>query len=113
VQSNGYKAVYKYAKVSPKKVMPVLSMMRKQKVDDAVKLLTFDATKASKMVLKTLKSALANARNRGMDENLIVVSATADTAPTVKRGRPGSRSHFSRLLKRSTHITVCVDKEGK
>ena len=107
--NNGVRSVYKYARISPKKVMPVLNMVRGKKVDDAVNFLTFDPTKASKMILKTLNSAVANARQKNAVDNLYVEKAVADTAPTAKRGRPGSRSHYSRILKRSSHITVVVN----
>ncbi len=107
-QSNT-RSVYKYARISPKKVMPVLTMVRGKKVADAVNFLTFDTTKAAKMILKTLKSAVANASQKGVsEEQLVVQKATADTAPTAKRGQPGSRSHYSRILKRSSHITMEV-----
>jgi len=114
VQSSYARSVYKYAKISPKKVMPVLNMVRGKKVVDAVNFLTFDPTKASKMILKTLNSAVANARQKNIVNDLYVGKAVADTAPTAKRGRPGSRSHYSKILKRSSHITVVVNsKEGK
>lgn len=114
-QQNNAKSVYNYARISPKKVMPVLNMVRGKKVSDAVTFLTFDSTKASKMILKTLNSAVANARQKGItNEVLMVQKATADTAPTAKRGHPGSRSHYSKILKRGAHITVEVSaKEGK
>ena len=92
--------------------MPVLTVVRGRKVNDAVNFLTFDPTKASKMILKTLNSAVANARQGGENENtLIVEKAVADTAPTAKRGRPGSRSHYKRILKRSSHITMVVSSK--
>lgn len=108
-QTNNSRSVYKYAKISPKKVMPVLNVVRGRKVSDAVGFLTFDTTKASKMILKALNSAVANAKQKGVSEDqLFIEKAVADTAPTAKRGRPGSRSHYSKLLKRSAHITVVV-----
>lgn len=101
------RSIYKYARISPKKVMPVLNVIRGKKVFDAVNFLSFDSTKASKMVLKTLNSAVANAKQKGIEEtDLFLEKAVADTAPTTKRGRPGSRSHYSRILKRSAHITI-------
>ena len=101
-------ARHKYAKISPKKVMPVLDIVRGKKVIDAINFLTFDPTKASKMILKTLNSAVANAKQKSIADNLYIKKATVDTAPTAKRGRPGSRSHYNRILKRSSHITVVV-----
>lgn len=109
---NNPKCVYKYAKISPKKVMPVLTAVRKKSVADAVNFLTFDTTKASKMVLKALSSAIANAKQKGLaEEGLVIHKATVDTAPTAKRGHPGSRSHYSKILKRSSHITMEVGQK--
>lgn len=106
------KSIYKYARISPKKVRPVLRVIRGKKVMEATKFLKFDTTKAAKMVLKTLRSALANAQQKGYSANELVVSkATADEAPTFKRGRIGSRSHFARILKRNSHITMEVSKK--
>lgn len=113
-KSDGIRAVCKYAKISPKKVMPVLKMVRGKSVGDAINFLTFDSTKAAKLILKTLTSAVANAKQKNVTANLFVEKAVADTAPTAKRGRPGSRSHYNKILKRSAHITMVVnDKEGK
>ena len=68
----------------------------------------------AKLILKTLTSAVANAKQKNITDNLFVEKAVADTAPTAKRGRPGSRSHYNKILKRSAHITVVVNaKEGK
>jgi len=103
------RSIYKYAKISPKKVMPVLKMVRNKGVSDAVSFLTFDSTKASKMVLKALNSAIANAKQKGQEESaLFVEKVVVDTAPTAKRGKPGSRSHYKKILKRSSHITVVL-----
>jgi len=107
------KSIYKYARISPKKVMPVLNMVRGKSVDAATNFLKFDTTKASKMVLKTLNSAIANAKQSGNVGSLFIKKITVDTAPTAKRGRPASRSHYSRILKRSAHITVVVGGEEK
>ena len=113
-KSEGTKAIYKYAKISPKKVMPVLKMIRGKSVNDAINFLTFDPTKAAKLILKTLTSAIANAKQKNITGDLFVEKAIADTAPTAKRGRPGSRSHYNKILKRSAHIAVMVNaKESK
>lgn len=111
-QQPNAKSVYKYARVSAKKVMPVLTVIRRKKVTDAIRFLTFDPTKASKMVLKTLNSAVANAGQKGLKaDELIISKAVVDTAPTAKRGHPGSRSHYSRILKRNAHIKMEVGQK--
>ncbi|MBU0649603.1 50S ribosomal protein L22 [Patescibacteria group bacterium] len=114
-QANKAVSKYKYARISPLKVMPVLNMVRGKSVAYAEHFLTFDPTKASKMVLKTLKSAMANAGQKGLtNEQLVIKKAVVDAAPTAKRGRPGSRSRYKKILKRSAHIVVEIGaKEDK
>lgn len=107
------RAIYRYARISPKKVAPVVKVIRKKPVKEAIDFLTFDSTKASKLVLKSLNSAVANAKQKGIsEENLFVIKAVVDKAPTFKRGKPNSRYHFSPILKRNSHITIELSSGG-
>ena len=70
-------------------------------------------------VEKTLRSAIANAVNvadknqkRRLDEDDLVVSAAyADQGPTQKRVRPAPMGRAYQVLKRTTHVTVCVAEQ--
>lgn len=107
------RAIYRYARISPKKVAPVVRMIRRKSIKEATDFLTFDTTKASKLVLKSLNSALSNAKQKGLNEdNLFVFKAVVDKAPTFKRGRAGSRYHFNPILKRNSHITIELSTGG-
>lgn len=99
---------YKYAKISPKKVVPVLDLVRGKSAIEALRVLKFDTTKAAKMSLKVLKTAIANAKNAHnmSEENLVVSDVQASGGPMAKRGNFSGRGRYSRILKRTSHIKV-------
>jgi large subunit ribosomal protein L22 len=95
---------------SPYKVRRVLDLVRGLPVDEARRVLDFTNRRATHPIRKVLESAVANARhNHALDaEELVVVSAYADEGPTLKRMRPRARGRASRILRRTSHITVVV-----
>ena len=109
------RAVAKDTGVSPRKVRPLVNMVRGKKVDEALTILKFASTPTAGIVLKTVKSAAANAENNFQmsPTDLKIVSIFVDEARTLKRHRPRSRARVSPILKRSSHITVIVaEQEG-
>jgi large subunit ribosomal protein L22 len=59
---------------------------------------------------KVLESAIANAEhNEGADiDELKVSKVMVDEGPTMKRIQPRAKGRANRILKRTSHITVCV-----
>ena len=109
-------AKYNNAKISPKKVAPVMDMVRGKSVEQAKMLLAFDTTKAAVMILKALRSAVANAKNNKnlKPENLYVTDLRVDGASFRKSGQFVSRGRFNPILKRYSHITVgLTERAGK
>jgi large subunit ribosomal protein L22 len=104
------RALAKDTRISPRKVRPLVDMVRGKKVDDALTLLNFTPTPTAKVVAKVIKSAAANAESNFQipSSELKIVKIVADEAPTLKRHRPRSRGRVSPILKRSSHITVIV-----
>ena len=95
---------------SPLKVRLLLNQIRGQKVETALGILLYSRKRMALAVRDTLKSAVANAENNhGMDVDMLVVSrAFADKGTVMKRFRPRARGRASRILKRSSHVTVAV-----
>ena len=93
------KAHLKYLRISPRKVSILCDIIR---------------GKDAKTMLKLLKSAIANAENNnGMDvDKLVVTTAVANPGPILKRGRATARGRYSRILKRTTHITIGVSEKA-
>jgi large subunit ribosomal protein L22 len=109
------KAHARYVRVSSSKVAIVLDLIRGKKVDEALSILRFTPKSSSPVVTKLLNSAVANAENnQEMDrKELFVAECYANQGPTLKRYRPRSRGMANPILKRTSHITVILDRMGE
>jgi large subunit ribosomal protein L22 len=70
--------------------------------------------KAAGIVEKVIRSALANAdQNPDIDvDSLVIRNITADQGPTLKRFRARARGRGTRILKRTSHITVILAEDS-
>jgi large subunit ribosomal protein L22 len=106
------KAVAKNIRVSPRKLRPLVNMVRGMSVAEALTSLEFTATPKAKVIAKVVKSAAANAENNyQMSPDLKIIRIFVDEAPTMKRYRPRARGRVGSILKRASHITVFVAEE--
>ncbi|MDK1010656.1 MAG: 50S ribosomal protein L22 [Actinomycetota bacterium] len=100
----------KHVRQSPFKVRRVLDLVRGLPVDEARTVLNFTNRKAAVVIKKVLDSAIANAEhNFALDiDELYVSEAYANEGPTLKRWRPRARGRATKILKRTSHITIVV-----
>lgn len=106
-------ASWQYARISTRKMGLVADIVRRRPASDAVAILQVTNKKGARILGKVLKSALANAKTKGLDESrLVVKEVLTDNGPTMKRIFPRSQGRMDRMLKRTTHVTVIV-AEGK
>ena len=106
-------ATLRYARISPQKCRLVADTIRGKSVDDALRTLTFTPKKGARIVKKVLESAIANAEhNHGADiDELRVATIEVNDAPTFRRYRARAKGRGARIIKRNSHITVCVGDE--
>lgn len=104
------RATLKYARISAQKARLVGDQIRGRHVEHALNDLAFSTKKAAGIVRKVLESAIANAENNeGADvDELQVVEVQVNEGPTMKRIRPRAKGRASRILKRTSHISVTV-----
>lgn len=104
------KAILRSARISAQKVRLVADLVRGLPVGRASDVLQFTNKKAAHMVRKVLLSAVANAENNlGADVDELKVSTIfVDEGPTMKRMMARAKGRGSRILKRTSHITVVV-----
>lgn len=110
------KATLKYARISPRKVKIVLDLIRGKNAAEAMAILKNTPKAASELLVKLLKSAMANAENNfSMDPAKLYVSECfVCPGPTLKRMMPRAQGRGDRILKRMSHITLVVsEKEAK
>jgi len=112
---NEVKARGRYVGMSAQKVRRIVDLVRGQPAETALTTLKFMPNVAARPVAKVLRSAIANAEeNFGLNsEDLVVIQAYADEAPTRKWRRFGARGRFKPILRRSSHITIVLkEREG-
>lgn len=114
------RAQARHVRITPQKARRVINMIRGKSVAEASAILSFAPQSASEPILKLVKSAVANGRyaaeQRGegfIEDSLFITAAYVDEGPTMKRFRPRAQGRASRILKRTSHITVLVgEKQG-
>jgi large subunit ribosomal protein L22 len=104
------RAQAKWVRTSARKARLVLDHIRGRSVPEARTILAFTPRAAATEIEKVLRSAVANAEsNLGLDgDELLIEAAYADEGPTLKRGRPRARGRFSRIHKRTCHVTLVL-----
>jgi large subunit ribosomal protein L22 len=107
------RSIYKYARISPFKVREVTREIQGLPVSAALDLLAFTPKKASFLIGKTLKSAIANAENNAnlKPDGLVVKEAIVGEGPTIKRMMARARGSGSSILKRTSHIRIVLSDE--
>jgi large subunit ribosomal protein L22 len=103
-------ATMKQVHISPQKCRLVADQVRGLPVEKALNLLNFSQKKSAVLVRKVLESAIANAEhNEGADiDELKIAAIYVNEARTMKRFRARAKGRGTRILKRSSHITVTV-----
>ena len=104
------KAVQRYARSSAQKTRLVADQVRGMPVQKALDLLQFSPRKAAGLIRKVVMSAVANAvNNESLDPDTLFISKiTVDEGPSLKRIMPRAKGRADRIVKRTSHITVCV-----
>ena len=109
------KAIAKGVRMSPRKVGVVASLVRGRTVADALTILEHAPRRAALPVLKTIKSAQANAdHNHNVKPDTLKITAiTVTPGPRLKRYRPAAHGRALPFQRRTSHITVIVDGEAR
>ena len=97
-------ALTRYARMSPKKVREVARTIQGRKAAEAVDYLTLIPRKSARLIVKTLKSAIANAENNKnlSADTLTVKSAIVENGPVLKRFKAGTKKPIQTWSRRST-----------
>lgn len=103
----------KHVRISSRKVIQVIDLIRGKDVQSAQAILNFTPKSASPVVLKLLNSAIANAENNlGMNRaDLFVAEVYANPGPSYKRYVARSRGSASPMLRRTSHISIVLDQK--
>jgi large subunit ribosomal protein L22 len=115
------RAFQRSARQSPYKMRLVIDEIRGKGVNEALAYLMFSKKHAAKQIMKTLKSAIANAElkareaGEGFDaDELYVKHAVINEGPKLKRFMPAAMGRATPIKKRTSHVEIVVaEREGR
>jgi large subunit ribosomal protein L22 len=104
------KAILRYARVSPRKTRMLVDLLRGKKALVAEEQLIWLSGKPAVIVLKLLRSAMANAINNSnlVKESLVIKSIMVDGGPVLKRFTPKAFGRGTPIRKPTSHISLVL-----
>lgn len=107
-----FKSEQKYLLLSPRKIRPVVDVIKKMTPNKALESLPFIKKRASEFLQKVIKSAIANATQKGIDaKTLVFKEIQIGEGPRLKRGQPVSRGRWHPIKKRMAHIKIILESK--
>src|SRR5262245_56795702 len=103
-----YHAQHRFATISVRKLRPILDLVRGKYADDAVDILKYMPHRGARMIERVLKSAMANAEDKGVRNvgDLVISDARGDGGPMFMRLMPRARGMAYMIRRRSAHIQI-------
>jgi large subunit ribosomal protein L22 len=107
-------ALTRNARMSPRKVREIANQIQGRPVIEAIDFLTLIPRKSARLLVKTLKSAVANAENNNslVASSLTVHRALVEPGPVLKRFKAGARGSAKPRVKRMSHLRIVLT-DGK
>ena len=107
------RAYLRNVRIAPRKVKVVCDLIRGKSAAEANAIMMNTPKAASELLVKLLKSAVANAENNhNMDpEKLYVAEVSVSPGPILKRIRARDHGRAFRILKRTSHITLVLKEK--
>jgi len=104
------RARLRFARLAPRKARLVADLIRGKGSEEAINILSFTKKAASRVILKLLKSAIANAQQKKTIDldRLYIKRITVDQGPTWKRYIPRALGRATMIRKRTSHITIIL-----
>jgi large subunit ribosomal protein L22 len=90
----------------------VADLVRGKRSEEALNILSFTKKASAKILIKLLKSAIANAtQKKTIDiDRLYVKQIMVDQGPTMKRFQPRALGRATTIRKRTSHIHIILDE---
>ncbi|MFN5074350.1 MAG: 50S ribosomal protein L22 [Planctomyces sp.] len=105
------RAVHQFARISATKVRPFADLIRGKTAQAGLRMLAYEPNRGARFREKVLKSAIANAEDRGVrnPERLVISAARVDGGPMFKRVHARARGMANLIRRRTAHIHVAID----
>ncbi len=114
-----FRAAHRFARMSASKVRLVADQVRGLPVSKALEALQFSKKRGGALLLKVVKSALANAEYQISEQkldldvdDLVLSDVRADQGPMLKRWMTRARGMAYPILRKYCHISVKLEPRG-
>src|SRR5271167_1775103 len=98
-----------YLRIAPRKTRSVADLVKGLSVNDAEAQLMVQSRRPAKALLKLLRSAVSNAKNKNLNvDHLFVESFRVDGGPMLKRMLPRARGSASPIQKKMSNVTLTL-----
>ena len=112
------RAISRFVRQSPRKMRLVADLIRGKSVGEAYALLQYSKKRAAEQIDKTLRSAVANARNKADEagamvdvDELYVKEAYINEGPRLKRWRAAAMGRAAPIEHPTSHVVIVVDSK--
>jgi len=112
------RAISRHVRQSPRKMRLVIDLIRGKSVNEAYALLQFSKKRAAESIDKTLRSAVANARDKAEQageavdvDALYVKEAVINEGPRLKRWRAAAMGRAAPIHHPTSHVIIVVDSK--
>jgi len=100
--------------IAPRKVRLIVNTLKGLTAAEAEAQLYLRPQRSAGPLLKLLRSAVANARDRKLTpERLMIKEIKVDGGPVLKRSLPRAMGRVTPILKRTSHITLVLMESDK
>ena len=108
------RAILRNIRIAPRKIRLIADLVRGKNVRDAEAVLRMTIKRGAEPLLKLLKAAVSQAKNRfEVQENqLYIQTLTVDEGSKLKRWRARSRGRAYAIQKKTSHITLVLGARG-
>ena len=105
------RASHRHARIAATKVRPFADLIRGMTVEEGIEALKYEPNRGARFLEKVLRSAAANAEDRGARnvDMLPITEARVDGGPMFKRLQPRARGMAFLIRRRFSHIHVAID----
>ncbi len=99
-----------FARLSPRKTRLLVDLVRGKGIQDALNALRFLPNPSAQIIVKLLRSAVANAEQKGVSDvdGLFVKTIYVDGGAVLKRFVPRAMGRASKIRKPTSHISVTL-----
>jgi large subunit ribosomal protein L22 len=107
-------AKLKYLNIAPRKTRKIVDTIRGLSVLEAESELLFRPQRAAKPILKLLRSAFSNIKDKNIKkEKLFIDEVRVDKGPVRRKSLPKARGRATRIEGKSSHIFLSLSDLGK